>query len=70
MYCTNGTQICNSFKKKFVAIADWHSFCSGPDDSLKEHSWKAHSMSPVNLAEIQILEASVYDLSFIQIHGK
>ncbi|XP_020625334.1 uncharacterized protein LOC110062724 [Orbicella faveolata] len=43
---------------------------TGPDNSLKEHSWKAHSMSPVNLAEIQILEASVYDLSFIQIHGK
>ena len=45
------------------------STCSGPDNSLHEHSWKAHSMSPVNLAEIQILEASVYDMSFIQIHG-
>lgn len=42
---------------------------TGPDNSLHEHSWKAHSMSPVNLAEIQILEASVYDLSFIQIHA-
>ena len=42
----------------------------GPDNSLSEHSWKAHSMSPVNLAEIQNLEASVYDLSVIQIHGK
>lgn len=43
---------------------------SGPHNSLNEHSWKAHSMSPVNLAEIQILEASTYDLSVIQIHGK
>lgn len=42
----------------------------GPDNSLNEHSWKAHSMSPVNLAEIQMLEASTYDLSVIQVHGK
>ncbi|KAJ7350979.1 DOMON domain-containing protein frrs1L [Desmophyllum pertusum] len=41
----------------------------GPDNSLNEHDWKAHSMSPVNLAEIQILEASVYDLTVIQIHA-
>lgn len=62
----------NCFKNKyFVVIASTDvSTCSGPDNSLHEHSWKAHSMSPVNLAEIQILEASVYDLSFIQIHGK
>ena len=46
------------------------STCSGPDNSLKEHSWKAHSMSPVNLAKIQMLEASVYDLTVIQLHGK
>lgn len=42
---------------------------AGPDNSLNEHDWKAHSTSPVNLAEIQILEASVYDLTVIQIHG-
>ncbi|XP_078352613.1 ferric-chelate reductase 1-like isoform X2 [Oculina patagonica] len=42
---------------------------TGPDNSLSEHGWKAHSMSPVNLAEIQILEASAYDLSVIQVHA-
>lgn len=42
---------------------------SGGDNSLREHSWKAHSMSPVNLAEIEILEASEFDLFLIQLHG-
>ncbi|CAH3167988.1 unnamed protein product [Porites lobata] len=47
-------------------------FASGPigdDNSLREHSWKAHSMSPVNLAEIEILEASEFDLFVIQLHA-
>ncbi|KAM7447097.1 DOMON domain-containing protein frrs1L [Porites harrisoni] len=47
-------------------------FASGPiggDNSLREHSWKAHSMSPVNLAEIEILEASEFDLFLIQLHA-
>ena len=43
---------------------------SGDDNSLREHSWKAHSMSPVNLAEIEILEASEFDLFVIQLHGR
>ena len=43
---------------------------SGGDNSLREHSWKAHSMSPVNLAEIEILEASEFDLFLIQLHGR
>lgn len=42
---------------------------AGDDNSLNEHSWKAHSMSPVNLAEVQILEASEFDLLLIQFHG-
>ncbi|PFX23976.1 putative ferric-chelate reductase 1 isoform X2 [Stylophora pistillata] len=42
---------------------------TGPGGSLREHSWKGHSMSPVNLNEIQNLEATVYDLSLIQIHA-
>ena len=43
---------------------------TGDDNSLKEHSWKAHSMSPVNLREIEILEATEFDLFLIQLHGK
>lgn len=43
---------------------------SGDDNSLREHNWKAHSMSPVNLAEIEILEASEFDLFLIQLHGR
>ena len=42
----------------------------GDDNSLNEHSWKAHSMSPVNLADIEILEATEFDLLLIQVHGK
>ncbi|XP_015774001.1 PREDICTED: putative ferric-chelate reductase 1 [Acropora digitifera] len=48
-------------------------FASGPvgdDGSLVEHKWFKHSMSPVNLAEIGILEVSSYDLLIIQLHGK
>nr|XP_058952023.1 putative ferric-chelate reductase 1 isoform X3 [Pocillopora verrucosa] len=42
---------------------------TGTGGSLREHSWKGHSMSPVNLEEIQSLEASVYDFSLLQIHA-
>ncbi|KAK2547459.1 Ferric-chelate reductase 1 [Acropora cervicornis] len=47
-------------------------FASGPvgeDGSLMEHRWFSHSMSPVNLAEIEILEVSSYDLLVIQLHA-
>lgn len=47
-------------------------FAAGPigdDNSLNEHSWKAHSMGPVNLADIQILEATEFDLLLIQVHA-
>lgn len=47
-------------------------FASGPvgdDGSLVEHKWFKHSMSPVNLAEIGILEVSSYDLLIIQLHA-
>lgn len=36
---------------------------------LVEHKWFKHSMSPVNLAEIAILEVSSYDLLIIQLHA-
>ena len=42
---------------------------SAEDGSLMEHKWFTHSMSPVNLAEIEILEVSSYDLLVIQLHG-
>ncbi|XP_068726811.1 ferric-chelate reductase 1-like [Montipora capricornis] len=47
-------------------------FASGPvekDGTLYEHRWFSHSMSPVNLEEIEILEASPYDLIVIQLHA-